>query len=325
MEYEDIEFIDYEHKNFYKKQIEKLEETGKADVFHKSAIYTLGICETTRTNFKQILNLETDQINIDSLQSAWQTGGSKRVTRMALNLWNHKNIYESRQDEKEDKVSKNYNVSELFCDGYARYFIQAVKIRYPENFREYQNNKIIFINNQQQNKDEQYGAYIRIGHCQNEVTAVIEVEEKKEQLLKYCKENGYNVNHVFCDIGFSGRLENRISLEKLVSEINRGSLKGMIAESVSTIIREQSFVKTKMFLDGIDGKIVTVHEGVIKENNDKGLSNEMYNTVSEEQRSGRINGRMKLPVCNNEKETKTERKVTKKSSPKARKNKNLER
>ena len=177
----DIDFIDEEHENFYKKQVANLEKIDKSDNFHKSAIYTLGICKTTRENFKKILNLETDLINIDSLQEKWQTGTSKRVTRMALSLWNYKNMYESTKDERENKISKNYSVSELFCDGYARYFIEAIKIRYPENFREYQSNKVIVLNNQKQNDTKEYGAYIRINHCNNEISANIEIEEKKNK------------------------------------------------------------------------------------------------------------------------------------------------
>lgn len=264
MENEEIEFIDYEHEDFYKKHIAELERTGKADVYHKSAIYTLGICETTRSNFNKILNLETDSTNIDSVQSAWQTGTSKRVTRMALNLWNSGNMYENRKAEKEDRVSKNYCVSELFCDGYARYFMQAVKLRYPENFREYQNNKIILLNNDSKDCDKKYGAYIRIGYCQSEFSAMLKIEERKERLLKFCKDNGYNVNRIYCDIGFSGALENRISLDKLVDDVNNGKLEGIIAESLSTIIREPSFARTKMFLQGIKGQIISMQNGVIK-------------------------------------------------------------
>lgn len=275
MENEEIEFIDYEHEDFYKKHIAELEKIGKADVYHKSAIYTLGICETTRSNFSKILNLETDSTNIDSLQSAWQTGTSKRVTRMALNLWNSGNMYENRQAEKEDRVSKNYCVSELFCDGYARYFMQAVKLRYPENFREYQNNKIILLNNDSKDSNKKYGAYIRIGYCQSEFSAMLKVEERKERLLKFCKDNGYNVNRVYCDIGFSGALENRISLDKLVDNVNNGKLEGIIAESLSTIIREPSFAKTKMFLQGIKGQIISMQNGVIKDKDSKIFEIEM--------------------------------------------------
>lgn len=281
MENEKIEFIDYEHENFYKRQISRLERIGKADVYHKSAIYTLGICETTRSNFNNILNLEKDRTNIDSLQSAWQTGTSKRVTRMALNLWNSDNMYEDRKAEKEDRVSKNYCVSELFCDGYARYFMEAIKLRYPENFREYQNNKIITLNNDNKDNSKLYGIYIRIGYCQNEFSAILELEEKKEQILKYCKDNGYNVNHIYCDIGFSGALENRISLDKLVDDINSGKLEGVIAESLSSIIRDPSLVKTKIFLQSIKGQIISMQDGVIKGKNSKTTENEMDTTKKE--------------------------------------------
>lgn len=185
---------------------------------------------------------------------------------MALNLWNYRNVYESEKDEENDKVSKNYCVSELFCDRYAKYFMQAIKIRYPENFREYQNNKVILLEKQENNDNKSYGAYIRIGHCQNEISGTLKLKEKKEQLLKFCKDNGYNVNRIYCDIGFSGATEKRISLGKLVEEVNSGKLYGIISNSLSSIIRD-SFVKTKIFLENIDGEIISMQEGVIKGKN----------------------------------------------------------
>lgn len=174
----DMEFVDSEHEDFYKN---KLAELKKADVYHKSIIYVLGICKTTRDNFKKIFDLKKDIIEVDSLQSAWQTETSKRVTRMALNLWNTNNMYESGKDREMNKTSKNYNISEMFCDGNARYFMQAIKLKYPENFkdREYQNNRIILLNNGEKDNNEKYGIYIRLSNGWNEVLSNLEIEERK--------------------------------------------------------------------------------------------------------------------------------------------------
>ena len=54
---------------------------------------------------------------------------------MAFSLWNDFS-YESKEDFQKENVSKNYNVSEIFCCGYAPYFYEAIKLRYPEYTKE---------------------------------------------------------------------------------------------------------------------------------------------------------------------------------------------
>lgn len=76
--------------------------------------------------------MKKGEINIDSLQTAWQTSTSKKTTRLAFNLWNSSNNYDSEEDLENRIVSKRYNVSEIFCCSYAPYFWEAIKIRYPE-------------------------------------------------------------------------------------------------------------------------------------------------------------------------------------------------
>lgn len=107
----------------------------KTDVYYKSIVYTLGICETTREHFNNIFNLKTGEINIDSINGAYQTGTSEKVTRMAFSLWNRCN-YNSKKDIENEKLSSYYNVSEIFSCSYAPYFYEAIKIRYPEYTKE---------------------------------------------------------------------------------------------------------------------------------------------------------------------------------------------
>lgn len=121
-------FIDRKHKQFYE---QKLKEIGKSDVYRKALIYTLAICPTTREHFDNIFDLKNGEININSLQAPYQTGSSGKVTRMAFSLWNRCN-YESEEDIESHTPSIYYNPSEIFCCGYAPYFYEAIKIRYPE-------------------------------------------------------------------------------------------------------------------------------------------------------------------------------------------------
>lgn len=123
-----MKFIDNTHKKFYKKILNKI---GKSDVYRRALIYTLAMCPVTREHFNDIFDLEEGLININSLQAAYQTSTSLKVTRAAFSLWNSCN-YDSEQDLENDKVSEYYNISNIFCSSYAPYIYEAIKIRYPE-------------------------------------------------------------------------------------------------------------------------------------------------------------------------------------------------
>lgn len=130
-----MKFIDKEHELFWKEKNLLLKEYRTTGTYYKALVYTLGICETTRNNFNNIFDIEKGEINIDSINEPYQTNTSVKVTRMAFSLFNGCN-YDSENDIKKGKVSKNYNVSDIFCCSYAPYFFEAVKVKYPEYFRE---------------------------------------------------------------------------------------------------------------------------------------------------------------------------------------------
>ncbi|MBO5143810.1 MAG: hypothetical protein J6C46_12625 [Clostridia bacterium] len=130
-----MKFIDNEHRNFWNEKYEIMQKYGKTDVYYKSIVYILGVCLETRRYFERIFNLERGEINVDSLSEAWQTGSSEKVTRMAFSLWNECN-YDSIEDFENGNVSKKYNPGEIFSCGYAPYFYEGIKLRYPEYTRE---------------------------------------------------------------------------------------------------------------------------------------------------------------------------------------------
>lgn len=124
-------FINEEHELFFISKLKELHQYGKIDVYYTSLIYTLGICETTREHFDTIINMKKGEINIDALTFPWQTGTSEKVTRMAFSLWNGC-MYDSEEDIENKKMSKEYNLGEIFACSYAPYFYEGVKLRYPE-------------------------------------------------------------------------------------------------------------------------------------------------------------------------------------------------
>lgn len=130
-----MKFYDDEHKKFWNNKLQEMTTLGKTDVYYRSLVYVLEICSVTREYFNDIFNLKKGEINIDSLQSAYQTSTSAKTTRMAFSLWK-RCLFDSTEDIENNKYSPYYTPSEIFCCSYAPYFYEGIKIRYPEYTRE---------------------------------------------------------------------------------------------------------------------------------------------------------------------------------------------
>lgn len=125
-----IAFKDKAHEEFY---FTYLSKCRIQDVYHKALVYCLGISADTRNNIGQIYNFETDCINTDCLYEGWITGGSAKVVRMAFNLYCNRapSVFKYDNVKKQLDEYRRYTVGDLFCCGYAPYFWEAVKLRYP--------------------------------------------------------------------------------------------------------------------------------------------------------------------------------------------------
>jgi hypothetical protein len=122
-------FADYDHLDFFADQLLKL----NPDCYLKALIYALGICSDTRRRFNLIYNDRDRCIVPDTIYSGWQTGGSLKVTRLAFNLFTDRpaSAYNGSENPDFDEC-KRYSVSDLFCCAYAPYFVEAIKLRFPE-------------------------------------------------------------------------------------------------------------------------------------------------------------------------------------------------
>ena len=131
-------FCDDAHLGFYTEQTKKL----KADCYLKALVYTLGMCSDTRRRFDSIYDAKERSIAPETLYAEWQTSGSKKVTRLAFQLFTDTTPTARTYDEESNKVvedfdeCKRYSVSDVFCCGYAPYFVEAIRLRYPEYMRE---------------------------------------------------------------------------------------------------------------------------------------------------------------------------------------------
>ena len=128
---QEIIFISEAHEKFY---YEKLKEVRYQDVYHKALCYCLGINDDTRRNANRIYDFKTGCVKTECLHEGWQTSGSMKVVRMAYNLYCNgtSSVLDIEDAERKLEECSCYTVEELFCCGYARYFWEAIKIRYPE-------------------------------------------------------------------------------------------------------------------------------------------------------------------------------------------------
>lgn len=132
-----ILFKDQEHKEFYYNQLTSLK---KNDVYHKALVYTVGICPDTRRHWSEFYDEADRCISPEVINKGWQTSGSLNVTRLALQLFTDGTPTAYTYDEQDNEVSdikecSRYSVSDIFCCEYAPFFVESIKLRYPEYFR----------------------------------------------------------------------------------------------------------------------------------------------------------------------------------------------
>jgi hypothetical protein len=124
-----LHFTENEHLKFYAEQLTKL----NPDCYLKALIYALGICSTTRRRFGSLYNFKDRCIVPEAVNTAWQTSSSLKVTRLAFQLFTDGMPSAFLcPDQPDVDECKRYSVSDIFCCGYAPFFIEAIKLRYPE-------------------------------------------------------------------------------------------------------------------------------------------------------------------------------------------------
>jgi len=128
---EQIVFMNKQHENFYN---ECLQKCRYQDVYHKALVYCLGISEDTRKYAEAIYDFKTGCVKTECLHKGWITSGSAKIIRMAYNLYCNESpsVYDYDDTDSQLREYQLYTPEDLFCCGYAKYFWQAVKIRYPE-------------------------------------------------------------------------------------------------------------------------------------------------------------------------------------------------
>lgn len=127
-------FIDDKHKAFYEKWLQ--ETHTKGDPEYMSLFYVLALNEITRTHIRDIFDFKEICIKPKGIfDNDWITGSTAKIIRFAYNMYNY-NICTDIDHEGEHLIDTSgcYTPAALFACSYAPYFIQALKIRYPDYF-----------------------------------------------------------------------------------------------------------------------------------------------------------------------------------------------
>lgn len=129
MSIQNIRFVSEEHRSFFLSMVAK---SRHDDSYHRSFFYVMGIAPETRANIQQMFNFKEDCIEPDGMHGSWQTSSTIRVCRLAFNLWN---------GYTDPEQSNAFSPEDLFCCEFAPYFMEGVKVRYPEYCREFPSTK----------------------------------------------------------------------------------------------------------------------------------------------------------------------------------------
>lgn len=114
-------FKDKEHSKFYK---ECMKKSQYDDSYHQALFYILGVDCDTREHINDLFDFNEDIIKRSGLNKPWQTSGSYKVCLFGFNMWNG------------FSKGKETTPYELFNCEYAKYFQEAIKIKYPMYFRQ---------------------------------------------------------------------------------------------------------------------------------------------------------------------------------------------
>lgn len=125
-------FINDEHKCFFEKYIERYRD----DPYRQVLFYCLGIDPSTRKNIHRLYDFDEECIIIEGVNEGWHTTGSLAVTRLAFNLYGNGTptvaLYEDNDEQKLIECDR-YSVVNIFSvEAYMDYFIEAIKMRFPE-------------------------------------------------------------------------------------------------------------------------------------------------------------------------------------------------
>ena len=131
----EIVFESDEHKQRFNKICGKMK---CLDSYHLAVAYLFSLDTACKEHIDDVFDFDNNGIKPDGLHKAWQTSTSVRTTHLAFNLWNgycyDGDTYVDEQGRENDLPTAKYTPDNIFCDSMAKYFFEAIKLRYPQYF-----------------------------------------------------------------------------------------------------------------------------------------------------------------------------------------------
>ena len=130
-----IKFRDEEHERNYNFILDMM---PYSDIERKALAYLFALDTVCFEHIRDLYDFSDNRIMLSGLEKDWQTGTSKRTTRLAFNLYNSYcsdgETYIDSDGIEDSLPSACYSPAYLFCCEYAKYYVEALKIRFPEWF-----------------------------------------------------------------------------------------------------------------------------------------------------------------------------------------------
>lgn len=129
-------FIDNKQKEFF---LKKVAELGiENDVERLALVYALSLTSNCRARFSHCYDTKERCVRADVLKCGWVTSADSKAIRLGFHLftWGTPTAFSITDNEKREEEIRRYLPIELFCCSLAPYFVEAIKIRYPEYFGE---------------------------------------------------------------------------------------------------------------------------------------------------------------------------------------------
>ena len=112
----------------------------KSDIERKVLAYLFSLDVVCCIHIREIYDFDENTIIPNAFDKEWQTSTSRKTTRLAFNLFNgccsDGETYIGSDTFEELLPSAYFTPVNLFCCEYAPYYIEALKMRFPEYFKE---------------------------------------------------------------------------------------------------------------------------------------------------------------------------------------------
>ena len=130
-----IKFRDEDHERNYNFILDMM---PYSDIERKALAYLFALDTVCFEHIRDLYDFSDNRILLNGLDKGWQTGTSGRTTRLAFNLYNgycsDRETYIGSDGTEDSLPSAYYSPVYLFCCEYAKFYVEALKIRFPEWF-----------------------------------------------------------------------------------------------------------------------------------------------------------------------------------------------